>query len=243
PLLVGWHNPPREGSGSWTPDGKYYVFISVADGTRSLNIFAVPDSAGLFRRSSRKPVQLTFGPLAYWGTVSDRKHLLVGGFDNRGELERYDMAAKQLVPYLGGISATQVAFSKDEKWIAYISLVDNSLWVSRIDGTAKLQLTYPPNQAALPRWSPDGSKVSFMSAQPGKPWKIFVISGQGGTPEELLPQDTSESDPGWSPDGHRLVFSRLVSGRPLHCCAGFRTDVDKTLPVRFSDPQMVAVGE
>lgn len=48
-----------------------------------------------------------------------------------------------------------------------------------------------------------------MSAQLGKPWKIFVISAQGGTPEELLPQDTAEGDPAWSPDGTQIVFSRL----------------------------------
>ena len=143
------------------------------------------------------------------GTVTpDGKHLLVGGYDSRGELDRYDTATKQIVPYLGGISATQVAFSKDGKWIAYVSLTDTTLWVGRTDGTGKAQLTYPPNGTALPCWWPDGTKVAFMSAQTGKPWKIFVVSAQGGTPEELLPQDTSEGDPGWSADGTRLVFSR-----------------------------------
>ena len=211
-LLPGWHNPPREWHGHWTPDGKYYIFLSIADGTTSANLFALPDSTGLFHRSSPKPVQLTFGPLGYFmgmGTAPDGKHLLVGGYENRGELEKYDIAGKQVVPYLGGISATQVAFSKDEKWIAYVSLVDNTLWVSRIDGSGKLQLTYPPKGTALPSWSPDDTKVAFMSAQIGKPWKIFVVSAQGGTPEEVLPQDAAESDPGWSPDGNRLVFSRL----------------------------------
>jgi len=85
--------------------------------------------------------------------------------------------------------------------------------VSRVDGTGKLQLTYPPQQAALPRWSPDGTKIAFMSAQMGKPWKIFVVPAQGGTPEELLPQDAAEGDPVWSPDGSRLVFSRIPDTR------------------------------
>jgi Tol biopolymer transport system component len=154
---------------------------------------------------------LTFGPLGFYtGAVTpDGKHLLVGGFDDRGELVRYDMATKQVVPYLGGISAMQIALSKDGKWMAYVSLVDYTLWVSHVDGSGKLQLTYPPKRTALPRLSPDGTKVTFMSAEAGKPWKIFVVSAEGGTPEELLRQDTAEGDPGWSPDGTRLVFSRL----------------------------------
>src|SRR5437899_6868359 len=48
-----------------------------------------------------------------------------------------------------------------------------------------------------------------MSAQTGKPWKIFVVTAQVGTREELLPADTAEADPAWSPDGTRIVFSRL----------------------------------
>jgi eukaryotic-like serine/threonine-protein kinase len=207
-VLAGWHNPPREGYGTWTPDGRYYCF-SVADA--SSNIFALADSSSWWRKSSSQPVQLTFGPLAfYMGTIApDGKHVLAVGFDNRGELARYDTRSGQVVQYLGGISATQVVFSKDGKWMAYINVGDYTLWVSRVDGTGKLQLTYAPASAALPRWSPDGTKIAFMSAQLGKPWKIFVVSAQGGTPEELLPQDTAEGDPAWSPDGAQMVFSRL----------------------------------
>ena len=47
-----------------------------------------------------------------------------------------------------------------------------------------------------------------MDAQLGKPWKAFVISARGGTPEELLPGKTTEGDPSWSADGGRMVFSR-----------------------------------
>jgi Tol biopolymer transport system component len=134
---------------------------------------------------------------------------VVPGRNDRGELVRYDATSKQVVPYLGGISANQVAFSKDGKSIVYVNIVDSTLWDSRADGTGKVQLTYQPGQVALPRWSPDGSKIVFMSAQTGKPWKVFVVPAQGGTPEELLPTDTAEADPAWSPDGGRMVFSRL----------------------------------
>ena len=36
----------------------------------------------------------------------------------RGELERYDAKSKTLEPFLSGISAQDVAFSKDGKWVA-----------------------------------------------------------------------------------------------------------------------------
>jgi len=211
PLLPGWHNPPRECCGVWTPDGRYYVFQSTADNKTTNDLFVLSDSTSLFHRSSLKPTQLTFGPLSFaMGSVTpDGKHLRVGGLENRGELVKFDPITKQIVPYLGGISATQVAFSKDGTWMAYVSVVDYTLWVSRTDGSGKLQLTYPPNSTALPRWSPDGTKIAFMSAQVGKPWKIFTVSAQGGTPEELLPQDAAEGDPQWSPDGTRMVFSRI----------------------------------
>ncbi len=211
PLLPGWHNPPRECCGVWTPDGRYYVFQSTADNKQTNDLFALSDSTSIFHRSLSKPTQLTFGPLSFaMGTVApDGKHLRVGGFESRGELVKFDSKIKQIVPYLGGLSVTQVAFSKDEKWMAYVSLVDYTLWISHTDGSGKLQLTYPPDSVALPRWSPDGTKIAFMSAHVGKPWKIFTISAQGGTPEELLPQDAAEGDPQWSPDGTRMVFSRI----------------------------------
>ena len=43
---------------------------------------------------------------------------------------------------------------------------------------------------------------------PGKLGKIFLISAQGGSPEELLPEDVEERDPTWSADGTQLAFSR-----------------------------------
>ena len=131
------------------------------------------------------------------------------GAQPRSELVRYDTGAKQFVPFLGGISATDVAFSRDGKWVAFSSVPDGTLWRSHVDGSERLQLTYAPTVATLPTWSPDGSKIAFISAQAGKPWKIYLVSAQGGAPEELLPENEGEVDATWSPDGSQIAFGRL----------------------------------
>jgi hypothetical protein len=42
-------------------------------------------------------------------------------------------------------------FSKDGQWVAYASFPDGTLWKSRADGSQRLQLSYPPLTAVLPR--------------------------------------------------------------------------------------------
>ena len=209
PLLKGWHNPPQEDWGRWTADGRYYVFESGQG--QSNNIFAVADSVGLFRKASAVPTQLTTGPIVYHTALPslDGKKLFVQGMQPRGELVRYDAAVKQFVPFLGGISASDVAFTRDGKWAAYVAVPDGTLWRSRVNGSERLQLTYPPGAAALPVWSPDGSQVAYISGQAGRPFKIFLVSAQGGSPQELLPENLGEIDATWSPDGALLAFGRL----------------------------------
>ncbi len=142
--------------------------------------------------------------------------MFVQGRQRRVELVRYDSTAKQFVPFLEGISASDLAFSRNGGWVTYSTIPDATLWRSRVDGSEALQLTYPPWTAALPSWSPDGSQIAYAAAQPGKPFKIFLVPAQGGSPEELLPTDAAEMDPTWSPDGKRLAFGRLGRATSVH---------------------------
>jgi Tol biopolymer transport system component len=120
----------------------------------------------------------------------------------------YDSRSQQFLPFLSGISVEEVDFSADGQWATYVTVPEGTLWRSRVDGTDRLQLTYAPLYAALPRWSPDGKQIAFDAAQYGKPWKIFLVSTQGGAPQELLSENRSELDPTWSHDGKQIAFGR-----------------------------------
>jgi eukaryotic-like serine/threonine-protein kinase len=206
PLLSGWNNTPNECCGNWTPDGRYFVFQAVRDETA--NVWAVNEHGGLFRSTRQEPIQLTTGPMNIGDPVPSRdgKRLFVQGWRPRGELVRYDAKSGQFAPYLSGISAMGLDFSPDGEWVAYNDGTDGTMWRSKVDGTQKLQLAFPPMQAYLPRWSPDGKQIAFFGHPPGEPWQIYVVPAAGGSPELIYRSGANLADPSWSPDGKSLAF-------------------------------------
>jgi serine/threonine protein kinase len=209
PLLPGWHSSDAMCCGVWSVDGHYYFFVSVSSGVS--NLWVLREPRGFLHRQASGPFQLTTGPmsLTFFTPSPDGKRLFADGYQPRAELVRYDVKARQFVPFLSGISAGEVSFSQDGKWVAYVSYPDSTLWRSRVDGSERLQLTTRPISAFLPRWSPDGRQIAFSDQQPGRPWKIFLVSADGGTPQEVLSEKENQTDAGWSPDGKRLVFGRV----------------------------------
>ncbi len=201
-LLPGWN--ASQYWGNWTRDGKYFVFSS--DG----NIWAIREKNGLLERASHRPVQLTSGPMAWYSAVPslDGKTLFVLGSLTRGELVRYDLKSGQSAPYLGGVSARDLDFSRDGKWVTYVSYPQGSLWRNSIDGSQPLELT-PQLGAVRPGWSPDGRQIVFEGWPTAGPIQIYVISADGGAAHQLTDEKTLPGgawDPSWSPDGNSIVF-------------------------------------
>jgi serine/threonine protein kinase/Tol biopolymer transport system component len=202
-LVPGWHTPPDENAGRWTPDGKYFVFKS---GT---NIWALAEKGDLFGKADSQPVQLTSGPMAFFSPLpsKDGKKLFVVGALARGELTRYDTRSAEFAPFLSGISADSVSFSKDGQWVAYVSFPEGTLWKSKLDGSQRIQLSYPPLTAVFPSWSPDGQQIVFYGMRLPQKTKLYTVATEGGTPREMIPEDSAEEyDPTWSPDGTRIAF-------------------------------------
>src|SRR5579859_1088137 len=199
-LLSDWNQQGSECCGSWTADGKSFLFQSTHEGRTEIWALAA---------GNQNPWQITNGQLnslAPFVSTNGQKLYMIGE-QLRGELSRYDSKVGQFVPFLSGISAEFVDFSRDRQWMTYVTFPDQILWRSKIDGTERLQLTPNPARAVFPRWSPDGKRIAFFDVAPGKPGKILLISSDGGTPEPLLNESRNEMDPSWSSDGTSISFS------------------------------------
>ena len=93
-------------------------------------------------------------------------------------------------------------------WLTFL-ILRGRLWRSRLDGSSRRQLTYPPMYPVLPRWSPDGKEILFFefAVSPEKPARIYEIAAEGGSPHPLMANDRQQLlDPNWSPDGSKIVF-------------------------------------
>ena len=205
-LLPEWNKPPAECCGKWTPNGRYFVFLSTRNNASNLWLLAEKTSFG--RTVSHSPVQLTTGPLQMQDVLpaKDGRQVFVIASQPKGELVKFDTKTSQFVPVLDGISAGDAEYSRDGSWIAYVLYPEGTLWRSRFDGSERLQLTYPPMQAALAHWSPDGRQIAFSASTPGKRWRVFVTSVDGGNPQPISSSDETELDPAWSADGQTIAF-------------------------------------
>jgi Tol biopolymer transport system component len=213
------------------PYGLFYRSIRIpASGKETTNVWALREKVGLFRWTKRRPFQLTNGPLAAVFPVpsADGKRLFIDGFQRRNEFLRYDLKSRQLVPEFRGISGSDLEFSKDGKWVAYVSVPDGSLRRSAVDGRQSLQLTARPIWAMLPHWSPDGKQIAFFGARQGNPEgprnpaRRYVVSVDGGALKQVTNGESGkvgDLDPSWSPDGASLAFGgypAATGGTSIH---------------------------
>lgn len=215
-LLGNKTSTPSPCCGSWTPDGRLYVFQSTAAGES--NIWAIPDHANFFGWSS-KAMRVTNGPLSFQAPIASRdgRHIYFIGRDTRSELFKFDGKTGSFASYSSNLrDARSAQFTWDGRAVAWIRQEGGLLWRSRTDGSSGAQLTTAPLQALNMQWSPDGRQLAVTGRQKGTQWKIFIVDAETGRLQPVLSEDGIEADPSWSPDGHRLVFGRSsapTSGR------------------------------
>ena len=229
-LLPAWNQPPNECCGRWSRDGRYYFFQSTRAGRTDL--WALRDSS--HTPNKPEPFRLTNGPLNMLAPFpsADGKKIYAIGQQQVGELVRYDLKSHEFAPYLNGISAEGVSFSRDGDWVTYVSYPEGTLWRSRPDGSDKLQLTEPPMVASVPVWSPDRSQIAFVGSTGADPvWQVYVISADGGSLQQLTFGREDQFSPWWFPDGsNRITYSRHTWANPSITVLDLKTKIESTLP-------------
>jgi Tol biopolymer transport system component len=88
----------------------------------------------------------------------------------------------------------------------------------------------------MPRWSSDGRQIAFYAGSDNT-WseRIYVVSANGGSPQELMPGSQGGANPSWSPDGNFLVFGSPhkevhSSGKPVIRLLDLRSNQVSELP-------------
>jgi TolB protein len=101
-----------------------------------------------------------------------------------------------------------VNFSRDGQWLVYVAMPSGTLWISRVDGRDRKQLT-TEYESFVPKFSPDGKQVVFSRVGGGLD-KVWVVSVANGALEQLLPDAApdvyNEGYGSWSADGNKIAL-------------------------------------
>ena len=206
-LLPDWNEPKWEWTMGWSHDARWFAFSAAHDGGR--DIFMLEHDA-TSKHPDRGPFQLTAGPIEFDLPVfsADGKRIYAVGVQKRGELTRFNPSTREFTPYLGGISADQLDFSRDRHWIAYVTYPEGVLWRARVDGSDALKLSDPSMRVLAPKWSPDGKQISYLArVTRGANWQAFVVLANGGLSRPVASGADETTGAAWLEDGKTMIVS------------------------------------
>ena len=123
---------------------------------------------------------------------------------------------RPLVPFIG----LTVMLVSAELWligglaaqgsrIVFSNLVfDNfEIYVMDADGGNRENLSNHPVDDRDPDWSPDGTKIAFVSDRNDGEYQIYVMNADGTNQIRLTDGPRRKRLPDWSPDGRKIVFA------------------------------------
>jgi Tol biopolymer transport system component/N-acetylneuraminic acid mutarotase len=83
---------------------------------------------------------------------------------------------------------------------------NRDVYTMDLDGANPTRLTSEPAYDDQPKWSPDGSKIVFMSDRDGN-FEIYSMNADGSNQTRLTNSLGGDGFPAWSPDGTKIVFT------------------------------------
>src|SRR5205085_2748534 len=107
---------------------------------------------------------------------------------------------------------------------------NEEIWIMNADGTEDRQLTSNAVVNLLPRVSPDGRYIVFMSNRTGSKTIIWRMDLDGNNPKQL-----TNGTNGWNPlctnDSQSVIFTSDVGGKP----SLWKVSIDGGSPIKLTD--------
>ncbi|SDF29615.1 winged helix-turn-helix domain-containing protein [Terriglobus roseus] len=211
PVLKGDPHEHHACCGSWSSDGKYFVYV--VDGESSSSVWARREK--LFRwKSTGDPWEIAAGPVDFWRSPMlspDLRHLYAMGVQSRLYLT---MLSHNCEPLLRDLSVSSLSVSHDGEWIAYTLHPEGSLWKSRLDGSERIQLSAPGEFAKFPQWSADDRTLIYVRERNGEN-TIGRVNAAGGGARTTVAAIRDVRQIAYSPSGETVAFESQSGGNRL----------------------------
>jgi TolB protein len=188
----------------WSPDGRRIAFTSSAYEGRWHVFVADVGAEGKAANVRRITEDRESGlPRYYYNSIDqflsptwspDGNELIV--ISNRGHIwgsggfwrvEARPGAAPREIHYEETNWKARPDWSRDGRRVVYSSYLGrqwNQLWLMTADGGDQFQLTYGEFDATSPRWSPDGSRIAYISNESGNT-SLWTVEVPGGKRERM----------------------------------------------------------
>ncbi len=197
------NTPDGESKPRFSPDGKYLSFVSARQGATKSQLWLLDRRGG----EAKKLTDLKNDLDDYeWAPDGKRIALVLRDLD-------YSDSAKTKVrkPYV----MDRYQFKADIK--GYLDSGAVHLYLFDVATKKMEQITSGRYDEESPVWSPDGSKLAFVSNRSDDPDRnqntdIYVMDARkGGTMRQLTKWSGTDTDPAWSPDGKQIAYRRSTA--------------------------------
>jgi serine/threonine protein kinase len=197
----------------WSPDGNYLYFLSNRGSEMNLWRVMIDENTGALRGEPEaanlpnKGQQVSFarnGSSLIYGQNTRSENLWQIDFDPiSGQVSGVATALTQ-----GLKRYTLFSLAPDEQRFVYLARGEpqQDLFVADRTGAPLKRLTDDAAQDIIPRWSPDGGWIAFISDRGGK-YEIWKVRPDGSGLVQMTHEPGKEViAPVWSPDGRNLLY-------------------------------------